>query len=133
MKKKVLLASSLFLSILILIANSIGTFDLCGGSEYGTCMDIASNIITVLFIIIPFFIFSLITYSMKEIIFQIWWKFARVWVPLSMLAILISPDYSSNWMFPVEKGNVALFTSILFIIISIGIIIWKSIELKRVK
>ena len=63
-------------------------------------------------------LFSLITFRMREETFNAWWKLARIWIPVSMLAIIISPSYANNWMFPIEKGNVAVFLSLAFIIAS---------------
>lgn len=85
----------------------------------------------ILFPIIPLFVFSLITYKMQDSIFQVWWRFARIWIPISMLAILASPSNTHNWMFPIEKGSVAFFSSVLFVAISlILIIIWRVKEKK---
>lgn len=83
---------------------------------------------------IPLFIFSLVTYKMREKVFQAWWNFARIWIPISMLAILLSPSSTHNWMFPIEKGSVVFFSSILFILVSvILIIIWQIKEKKNSK
>jgi len=87
----------------------------------------------VFFPTITLFIFSLITYPMQDKIFQSWWRFARIWVPLSMLVILISPSYSHNFIFPIEKGTVAFFSSALFVIISLVQIILTSRKLKKNK
>lgn len=84
----------------------------------------------ILFPIIPLFIFSLITYKMQEEVFQFWWKFSRIWIPFSMFAILISPS-TGNWMIPIEKGSVALFSMILFTISSVFIIVCKHFQLKK--
>lgn len=85
----------------------------------------------ILFPIIPLFIFSLITYKMRQEMYQAWWKFARIWIPLSMLAVLISPSNTSNWMFPIEKGTVAFFSSCAFVIISLVIIAYQYFQRKK--
>ncbi|NTW27568.1 MAG: hypothetical protein HGA36_04545 [Candidatus Moranbacteria bacterium] len=129
-KKNVLLISGI-ISLALIFVNAIGTFRLCGGREYGICMDVVFNIIEILLPIIPLFIFSLITFKMQDKIFQAWWKFARIWVPLSMLAILISPSYTHNWMFPIEKGTVSFFSSTLFIIASTILIAHQSYKSRK--
>ncbi len=111
-------------SALLIILNLIGTFGLCGGKGYSNCMDTMHDAMLIFVIIIPLFIFSLITYKMKEDVYQTWWKFSRVWIPLSMLMILMAPSYSSNWMIPIEKGTVAFFSSIIYGAISVYIIIY---------
>ena len=42
-----------------------------------------------------------------------------------MVLIFLAPEYSGDWMYPVEKGTVAFFTSIIFVIASIVIIVRK--------
>lgn len=125
--KKITLILSGIISVILVILNFIGTYRLCGSRGYGSCMDIFYDAIVNFLPIIPLFIFSLITYKMRDEIFQAWWKFSRVWIPLSMIAILISPSYG-NWMIPIEKGTVAFFSSIVFCIISLIIIIRQSFK-----
>ena len=131
MNKKKLAIVTGILSVVLVTLNFIGTFRLCGAKDYGSCMDVFYNIIINLFPIIPLFIFSLITYKMREEVYQTWWKFARVWIPASMLAILIAPSYANNWMFPIEKGNVAAFFSLVFVVSSILIIASRYYSLKK--
>lgn len=121
-KKKVLIGSGVIVVILIVL-NLIGTYRLCGGKESGSCMDATFDFLMLFFPFLPLFLFSLITYRMTETIFQSWWKFARIATPVSMGLILIAPSYSHDWMFPIEKGSVAMMTTVLFIFLSIIIII----------
>jgi len=72
---------------------------------------------------IPLFFLSLITYWMRNEVYEAWFRFARWWIPLSMLAIFIAPEYSSDWMYRIEKGSVAFITSALFVAISTIIIL----------
>ncbi|NLC31443.1 MAG: hypothetical protein GX765_05340 [Candidatus Moranbacteria bacterium] len=132
MTKKRLLVITGIASIFLVAFNFIGTFNLCGGREYSVCMDVVFNIFMILFPIIPLFLFSLITYKMQDNVFQAWWRFARIWIPISMLAILVSPSNTHNWMFPIEKGTVAFFSAVLFAVISLILIItWQFKEKKR--
>jgi len=117
-------------SILLTALNFIGTYKLCGSKGYGACMEVVYDFMVALLPIIPLFIFSLITYKMREGVYRAWWKFARIWIPLSMLAVFVSPSYG-NWMIPIEKGTVAFSSSILFVIISLVLIIWQSVKERR--
>ncbi|OGG40588.1 hypothetical protein A2118_03155 [Candidatus Kaiserbacteria bacterium GWA2_50_9] len=83
------------------------------------------------FPVIPLFVLSLITYKMRDEVYRAWLRFAQVWVPLSMLFIFLAPEYTSDWMFPVVKGTVAFFSSLLFLIISLIIIAWKYFTTRR--
>lgn len=126
MKKRILAFISGTTSLTLIILNSVGTFKLCGGVNYGSCMDIVSDVMIVFSLFFPLFLFSLITYKMREESFQAWWKLARVWIPASMLAIIIAPSYASSWLFPIEKGNVAVFLSLGFFIASALLLISNS-------
>lgn len=131
--KKNILVSSGIIVVLFLVFDSVGTFRLCGGVEYGSCMDKLHGFFGIFLPIFPLFLFSLITYKMREEIYKTWFYFARWWVPLSMLLVLISPEYSNDWMFPIEKGSVAFVTSLLFTVISLILIAWKWFVLRGKK
>lgn len=117
-------------SATLLILNQIGTYRLCGSNEYGLCMDNLSNVMLVFYPIIPLFIISLIVYFLRDEIFRAWIRFVYLWIPLSMFAILVAPEYGNAFL-PIEKGTVAGFFSLLFIIVSIIIITIKHFLLKR--
>ena len=70
----------------------------------------------------PLFLFSLLTYFMKEEVYRAWSRFALVWIPLSMLLIFLAPEYSTDWMYRIEKGSVALATSAIFAVVSLVIV-----------
>ncbi len=129
-KKSVLLGSGI-ISILLIILDRVGTFRLCGANEYGSCMDVVYNTIIFFLPVLPLFFFSLITYKMSETVFQDWWRFARIFIPLAMFLILITPAYTHNWMFPVVKGTVAVTLSALLVLISIIRIILVHRRLKQ--
>ena len=128
MKKKLLVLSILG----VLLFGVFLTISFKGLCSFSYICDRAhdDSMVYVFFLFIPLFIFSLITYKMREGIFESWWKFARIWIPLSMLAVIISPSYG-NWMIPIEKGTVAFALSVLFVIISLVLIIWQSVKERR--
>ena len=110
--------SSVLLLILI-----FGERHLCKLAD-NECMRRWDIVLITLVPILPLFIFSLITYKMREEIFRVWSMFAVIWIPLSMFLILIAPEYGNDFV-PIEKGTIAFFSSVLFCIISTGLIIWK--------
>jgi glucan phosphoethanolaminetransferase (alkaline phosphatase superfamily) len=125
-KKKVLIGSGI-LAMGIIFFDYIGTYSWCDyfifNGHQGNCPFILSGLEMLFFPVLPLFLFSLITYRLRAEAFQSWWKFARIATPLSMFLIFIAPSYSHDWMFPIEKGSVALMTTILFIFISIILLI----------
>ncbi|MCX6735762.1 MAG: hypothetical protein NTZ13_01640 [Candidatus Parcubacteria bacterium] len=78
----------------------------------------------------PVFLFSLITYPLREETFRSWLHFAKWWVPMSVLLVLITPDGQGGGYMPslIDKQVVAFLTSAIFTLISLIIVIYKSIR-----
>jgi hypothetical protein len=94
------------------------------------CLDYIFNTAMV-FYIFPFvFLFSLVTYFLKDEIFHIWVKFTYVWIPLSMFLVLIIPGGGGNGAFPslIDNQFVAILMSGLFAIISLIIVIFGIVK-----
>ncbi len=121
-KKSVLIVAGI-IAVVPIILEYLGTYSVCDfvlmNGHQGSCPFVMSGMELVLFPTIPLSLFSLITYKMSEGVFQAWWRFARIFVPLAMFLILITPAYTHNWMFPVTKGTVAVALSALFVLISV--------------
>lgn len=129
-KRNVLLAVVIFVVIFFISVFS-REISICPSFSYSSCAEFFDAFAAIIFSIISLFVFSLITFKMRDEVYQTWWKFASVVTALSMFAILISPSNSSNWMFPIEKGNVAALSSLTFIISNILVISFKYNSLKR--
>lgn len=127
-KRNVLLVSFLGL-IFFISAFLISVNGLCS-NIYFCDRPHDDSLAAIFFPFFPLFLFSLITYKMREEVFQSWFRFARIYIPASIALILLAPSYSSNWMFPYDKGRAAFLFSSLFIIISIVKIILARRPLK---
>jgi len=81
----------------------------------------------------PLFLFSLITYFLREEVFQAWLRFVKWWIPLSILLVLIMPDGQGGGYMPslIDKQTIAFLMSSIFIFVSTVKIISKSIELRK--
>lgn len=129
--KKSLLVGSGLVTLALLTFDRVGTYWMCDnifpslGGSIGRCPDVLADGMTVLFPVLFFFFLSLLTYKMRDEVYRAWSRFAMVWVPLSMFLILIAPEYSADWMFPVDKSSVAFFSSAAFVVISLLVIAWK--------
>jgi hypothetical protein len=119
--KVITIADSGAVSIGVLLANWIGTYRLCGAAQYGDCMDTASNIIITFVPFLPVLLIALVAMGVSNEIFGKWIRFLIWWIPVSMLLIFISPEYSHDLMLPIEKGTVAVSMSVLFTLVSIVI------------
>ncbi|MEK7068888.1 MAG: hypothetical protein AAB947_00735 [Patescibacteria group bacterium] len=88
--------------------------------------------LTVAFLFPPLFLFSLITYKMREKVFRAWLHFAYWWVPLSIVLTFLSRGGGGFGMPNVfDQEFVAFVFSALFFIVSLLIIAWKYIATRR--
>lgn len=133
-KTSILLISGL-LSIGLVIWNYLGNYYICDilfyNGSVGSCPFILTSLGLNLLPIIPFFLFSLITYKMREEVYVAWFRFARVWIPGSMILIFLAPQYSSDWMYSIEKGPIAFLSSLLFFVISFILVSWKRLSTRN--
>ena len=129
--KKIVSLVSGIISLTLFTLDRIGTDKLCGGNQYTSCMQSVHSYFVIFFPIFVVFLFALITYWMREEIYQAWFRFARWWIPLSILLIFLAPEYSSNILSSVEKGSVAIAMSAIFVIVSIFIIAVKLLRPSR--
>jgi predicted ABC-type exoprotein transport system permease subunit len=74
---------------------------------------------------------SLITYKMHDEIFVAWISFVKWWIPLSVLAILLTPMDDEGSFAISLKGPLAVFCSIALFVISLIIITYKHFALKK--
>lgn len=132
--KKIVLWGSLAGTLAFFVLGSSWTYQYC--FQTGHCWRLweVIEIIMPLFVFVLFvFLFSLITYKMREEVFRAWWNFARWWVPLSIFLTLIMPG-SSGGGFGIpsifDKEFLAFILAALFFIISLVIIVRKSLKLR---
>lgn len=103
---------------------------LCPPFSYSTCSELFDGLAMAFFPVLPLFLFSLITYFMREEVFQAWFRFARIYIPAAILLILLAPSYTHNWMFPYDKGMAAFIFSAGFVLISIGVIAVARVRMR---
>lgn len=127
MNKRTVLAISFTGSLVFLVTLFAKQLGLCSVVN-SSCVEIFDPIAENFSAFIPLLLVALITYKVREEVYRTWFRFARIWIPLSMLAILVAPEYSSDWMFSIEKGTVAFFSSVLFVLISLIIVLvsWST-------
>jgi|GEM_PF-2153114 len=131
--KKCVLFFSLTLVILNTIATNTVNFGICPG--YPTrCFDKADLIISYTYIFIPVFFFSLITFFTKPEVSRPWIVFSFFMVPLSLILISFLPTYTHGLDFvPLTKGTAIFGLTVLYSLISLILIIFKSIQLRNQK
>lgn len=109
-----------------LFATEIGICKL----SYESCFQRYDKVAETLFIFIPTLALSLLTYKMREEIFESWLEFAYVWVPLSIILTFLAPEYDAS-LVPITKSLVSFSMSATFLFISLIIIFLKHQKLKK--
>jgi len=126
--QKSVLAISIIGSIVFLSFLGIVMLGACG-TQSGLCKILFSLIAPVTFIFPSVLVFSLVTLFATPKVFHSWFSFVKWGVPLSIILTVLTPETTGSVFLPFYgRGHVALATSILFVIISIGIIGWKHLR-----
>ena len=81
---------------------------------------------------VAFLIVLIVLFFFKKEIFDTWKNFAIVFVILSIVIVLLAPEVSEGFI-EYSKRYLSQKLSGLFLVISVGIIIWKSIQLRKNK
>lgn len=119
--RKLILATSFIGVVLFIVCIFSRQLHICPPYSYSTCAVFFEGVAETLLPILPLFLFSLITYFLPLQVFRSWLRFAMVWIPLSMLLILVVPTNDVS-VIPIDKGRVAFVTSLCFMVISFIII-----------
>ncbi len=108
---------------MVLLALWNGCYDLLW------CRDYVNPTVSFFAPLLVVFPFSLITYKMREEVFEAWRDFSYWWIPLSIFLVLITPEGNSvimSW----GKEIPAIGMSALYVLISVIIIMYKYRSLK---
>ncbi len=92
--------------------------------------DVLGVILFIFFPLLAVFLFSLITYRMKDEVFQVWRNFSYWFIPLTMFLTLITPDSNSvimSW----GKEVPAMGMTILYVFISTIIILRTWLRVRK--
>ena len=127
----------LIVSALLMVTTRLGEY--CGVYSE-TCPvsgffdDIVFSVLEPLFFFSgSIFMVSIFLFFTRDEVFSAWLKFAKRWLPLSILLIVISPTDGSSAFFPAlfSKELTSMWMSGIFFIISLIIIIYKFLTLKK--
>ncbi|MBI5230420.1 MAG: hypothetical protein HY981_03930 [Candidatus Magasanikbacteria bacterium] len=130
MTKKIVLVASLAMLVFVLIISNPLTFGFCQSiSEWGDgtkYCNYSYNVVDTLaeetsfygfFLSIPLLILSLITYKMRDEVFQAWWRFARWWVPVIIAVTLFVQNAGGGGGWGMNGGAFdAFFIGIFYVI-----------------
>lgn len=117
-----------FLFFISAFSKEIG---ICAAYSYSLCLDFSNQFAEILMPFFALLLLSLITYRMREEVYRAWFRFARWYVPIAMLLILITPEYGGGLFNPVQKGSVSFVLTALFFIISLLLIAIQYFRSKK--
>ena len=109
-----------------ILTNSLN-FNLCSQNDY-PCRDLMNNIGDPLVYGMPALALVFFTLLFTPRAFDAWKKFAVWFIPLAALLFIFYPDPSSGDYFSPYPEQVFKWVSVLYIIISLILIIYKSLK-----
>ncbi len=134
--KKTIVFTSGIIGAFLLLSYRYGNYALCQNDD--SCAHVLHYLYVLFSPVTWLFIFSLLTYRLPERYFRAWSRFALVWIPLSMILVVLAPEYISGGLFiqigPVfTKSYVSNTSSQLFALIStlILLVVWVRSRGKR--
>ena len=127
-RKNILLVSGI-LSVLFLILSSDDIYFFIYDLHRSFILNLFQYLRLITWIALPIFISCLFTW--KQGVFNSWKKFSSIYVLVYLFFIILVPWNWGDVFLPIYKGTVALSLSILYFIISLILIIFKSIQLRN--
>ena len=95
--------------------------------SYGDYLD---NYYLLFLVFVPVLFFSLITYKLRDEVFEAWVKFAKWWVLGTIILVLITPSQDPS-LLPVTKETISFISTACFTLISLILVVLKSVALKQ--
>ena len=122
--------------LLSIILNYIGLSNICF-KDY-SCLDTLSLLISFIILLVgPFAIISIIIFFFRKEVFFKWFYFSLVWIPFYLFLVFISPADNGHGGYvlptPSTRETVTLIGPIIYTILSLLIILFKSIQLHKKK
>ena len=134
MNKKTVLAISLVGTVVGFLITGLTMLKFwCGPNGYA-CWDRLEFVGNLLLIFLPAFVFSIITYFLREEVFRAWLRFAYWWIPVSLVFIYLAGGWSGGGFgIPavLDQEFVSLILSGLFVLISLLLIAYKYFDSRR--
>lgn len=89
------------------------------------CID--DRIFNIFFIFIPIFILAVINLKLNDLGFEKWKKFTFIYLIIYLIIYFVSPSQGNGYVW-FQRETISFFGSILYSIISLILIIYKSIK-----
>lgn len=118
----------LIISIIFGLSEKLG---ICQPKEWGCIEPLEIVAEPLFFLSIPFLLVIIILFFRPKETFDVWKKFAIIFLPLSIILIAITPVTSYDMMFDYNKEKITWIMSGLFFVISLMVIIINIIKRKK--
>ena len=86
-----------------------------------------ATVLSMIFLVILFFS-AILFFIKKELVFIAWKKFTIIYLFIYLFIVIITPWYAGDGFFSIQKDLIALFISVIYLIISLLLIIYKSLK-----
>ncbi len=123
--KNIILGISVFGVLVMMILRNSVVLGLCSYNDF-SCRGFADDFEHILYVFPIILFFSLVTYFVKDSVFQTWWKFARIAVPVVLLiSFIISLElhHTPGGWFNVDNEVDIVYLTITYLVFSIGSVI----------
>ena len=124
------------IGIVLLLTFFFGSY--IGPCEYSLGRCLGGNSIpvtrTLVHFVIALLIISPSLFFVSDSIFKKWLRFSAVWFLMTIVFIVLSPEYRGGWLgFGPEKESVSVFMSISLVILSFGQLTWESWKERKLR
>ncbi|MDO8579351.1 MAG: hypothetical protein Q7R72_00570 [bacterium] len=107
-------------------------FGFCVTDKSLCIFDSLANILGKPLIIIfsPIFIVSVIMFSFKEQVFNLWIRFVYFWFPITVLLVMLAPEYD-NSLLNIQRDSIALLMASLLLVGTAIIVAYNFFKLSK--
>ena len=92
------------------------------------CIDSFNYLLLVLMFGVMLFLFSIISFFVKDIVFDSWKKITFIYLFIYLFIIIVTPWYAGDGFFHIQKDLIAAGFLIFYFIFSLIFIIYKSLK-----
>lgn len=118
-------------SILLFLPAILNQILSCYQKNWFFCNDSYEIVAVSVFPLVPILIFSLITYRLKDEVFQAWWRFARWWVPVIIAVTLFLQNAGGGGGIGISGAVSGAFDALVIGILYIILVIVSLVKIVR--
>lgn len=129
-KKQILISSIIAVGIFGVLYTNYLPHTYCPTVSVSDCADYFAAWKVTFLISIALLPIAILAFLFQEKVFILWRKFTIIYLFIYLFSILITPSYGGDFI-KIEKGTVAIFLSILYVVLSISVILYKARKVRK--